>query len=247
MVGRKGVTPCGIAVAYDGFLGCSRVAAMRHSPTVALVPLRAPGSGKTRLAGGGPNLGLSRDERAALTGAMLADVAAALVASRVDRVVVAAGGTEAAVAAAGLGLDVLGDPPGASSLNAAIRSATARLRDAGALLVVAADLPGLTAEEVDLVLEEPTDVVVAPTRRGGTGGLLRRPPHAIRPAYGAGSAARHLGLAVTGGRSVASVHLSGFHEDVDTWDDLRRAAARRVGPATAAFLATITDRLTAAG
>lgn len=222
-------------------------AAMRSSRSVALVPLRAPGHGKTRLAREGSDLGLTRDERAALAGAMLADVAAALADSRIERVVVATGGPAAAAAAAALGLDVLGDPPGTSDLNAAIRSATSRLRDAESLLVVAADLPGLTAAEVDTVLTDPADVVVVPTRRGGTGGLLRRPPDVIPPAYGPGSAVAHLERTVAAGRRASRLDLAGFRDDIDTWEDLRRAAARGAGPATTAFLTTIGERLTEAG
>ena len=60
---------------------------------VALVPLRSPGHGKTRLA---PDL--DRDARAALAGAMLADVVTALRAAELH-VVVAAGGEAAAAAA----------------------------------------------------------------------------------------------------------------------------------------------------
>ncbi|MDQ3931665.1 MAG: hypothetical protein M3252_02360, partial [Actinomycetota bacterium] len=72
-------------------------------PVVALVPLRTPGTGKTRLGGGGtggrPGRAgqmLSPEERAALAAAMLADVAAALRCVPIDRVVVAASGPEAA-------------------------------------------------------------------------------------------------------------------------------------------------------
>jgi 2-phospho-L-lactate/phosphoenolpyruvate guanylyltransferase len=199
---------------------------------VALVPLRAPGVGKTRLA---PRLTV--EQRAALAGAMLADVCHALEAATIDRVVVAAGGASAVAAASALGLDVLHDPPGCTGLDAALRAAVSRLGTVGSLLVVTADLPRLTGPDVAAVLAADTEVVVAPTVDGGTGALLRRPPSAIRTAYGPGSAARHLRLAHAAGRSVVSVHRAGFAHDLDTWEDLRHLRGQHVGPATASVLA----------
>jgi 2-phospho-L-lactate/phosphoenolpyruvate guanylyltransferase len=199
--------------------------------TTAVVPLRAPGSGKTRLA---PRLTV--EQRAALAGAMLADVCHALEGAAIDRIVVAAGGASAVAAASALGLDVLHDPPRCSGLDAALRAAVGRIGDAGTLLIVTADLPGLTAEDITAVLERPEPVVVAPTDDGGTGALLRRPPDAIATAYGPGSAARHLGLAYAAGLPAATIRRHGLAHDLDTWDDLRRLRAGPLGPATAAVL-----------
>lgn len=210
--------------------------------TSALVPVRSPGEGKTRLAAE-----LTREERAALSGAMLADVTSALVASAVDRIVVVASGAPAAAAASALGLDVLLDPPTAGTLDAALAAATARLGTLPELLVVAADLPRLTPAEVDALLGTDAAVAVAPTDDGGTGGLLRRPSDAIRTAYGPGSGARHLARAHASGRSAARLDLPGFAGDVDTWEDVTALARGCVGAATSAFLRSIATRLEAAG
>lgn len=198
---------------------------------VALVPLRAPGAGKTRLA---PQL--SVEQRAALAGAMLADVCHALERSHVDRVVVAAGGSSAVAAAAALGVEAMHDPPDLPGLDAALRVAAARLGRAGTLLVVTADLPLLRAEDVDAVLAEDAEVVVAPTDDGGTGALLRRPPTAITTAYGPDSAARHLRRARTAGLRATSVRRQGLAHDIDTWEDLHRLPRERLGPASAALV-----------
>jgi 2-phospho-L-lactate/phosphoenolpyruvate guanylyltransferase len=207
----------------------------RVEPTVALVPLRAPGAGKTRLAGH-----LDVDQRAALAGAMLADVAAVLVGCRaLDRVVVAAGGPSAVAAAAALGLEVVADPPHVRGLDGALRAAALRIGHARQLLVVAADLPTLTPDDVDAVLACPAAVTVAPTRDGGTGALLRRPPDAITTTYGPGSCRRHLRLARAAGWTTAVVDRPGFAFDLDTVEDLRLAGTGRVGPATAAVLAAL--------
>lgn len=208
---------------------------------VALIPLRDPGSGKTRLA---PHLTAS--ERAGLAAAMLSDTVGAVRAAPVDRVVVAASGGTGAAAASALGLDVLLDPPTAPSLDQVLRAATARLSGASALLVIAADLPCLRPEEVAALLDIEAQVVVAPTGDGGTGGLLRRPPAIIPTAFGPGSAAAHMRLAHQAGVQGRTASLPGFRDDVDTWADLRALVDAPVGPTTAGFLQRIAPRLDAA-
>jgi 2-phospho-L-lactate/phosphoenolpyruvate guanylyltransferase len=213
-----------------------------HAPrpvdrVTALVPLRAPGEGKTRLAGT-----LSVTGRAALAGAMLADVTAALDAAPVDRIVVAADGPAAVAAASALGLETLADPPGTRSLDGALAAAASRLGPTAALLVVAADLPHLRAEDVVALLASDAEVVVAPTTDGGTGGLLRRPGDACRTAYGPGSARAHLALGRAAGRRVAEVPLAGFAHDVDVAADLAALTGRDrppVGRRTASVLAEL--------
>jgi 2-phospho-L-lactate/phosphoenolpyruvate guanylyltransferase len=206
---------------------------MDTDPIVALVPLRAPGAGKTRLASR-----LTVEQRAALAGAMLADVCHALEGVPVDRVVVAAGGASAVAAAAALGVEVIHDPPGRPGLDASLRAAASRLRPAGTLLVVTADLPRLTPADVRAVLDADGEVVVAPTLDGGTGALLRRPPGVIETAYGPGSAARHLRLARAAGVRASTVRRPGLSHDLDTWDDLHHLRATDAGPATAAVIAS---------
>lgn len=200
-------------------------------PLLALVPTRSPGSGKSRLAPG-----LDIEQRAALGTAMLGDVVDALRSSPVDRVVVAASGERAAAAARELGVEVLPDPPGTDGLDAAVAAAAGRLPRVG-LLVVMADLPRLTANDVAALVAAPAAVVVAPTEDGGTGGLLRRPGDVMPTAYGPGSGRRHAQEAGDRGLSVQSLHLPGFSRDVDTWDDLTALEPAQVGPRTAAFLA----------
>lgn len=200
-------------------------------PLIALVPTRSPGAGKTRLAPG-----LDAEQRAALGTAMLGDVLAALGASPVDRVVVAAAGPRAATAAGALGVEVLRDPPGSGGLDGAVAAAVARLPRA-AVLVVMADLPCLTPTDVASLVRSPATVVIAPTEDGGTGGLLRRPAQAMETAYGPGSGLRHERLAAAHGLTTDTVSLAGFAHDVDTWEDLEHLEPARVGPRTSAFLA----------
>jgi 2-phospho-L-lactate/phosphoenolpyruvate guanylyltransferase len=212
------------------------------SRSTVLVPLRSPGRGKTRLA---PVL--SPLERASLAGAMLADVAAALADAHCDEVVVVAGGPAAAAAAAALGLDVLVDPPEVTGLDGALRAAALRIGPVPELLVVAADLPALTAEDIEAVRARDAAVVVAPTRDGGTGVLLRRPGDAIATRYGRDSAARHLALARRTGLTAATVHRPGAAADVDVGADLAALRAATVGPATRRLLTALHPRVPATG
>ena len=200
---------------------------------VAVVPLRSPGVGKTRL-----SPGLDRDTRAALAGAMLADVVAALRGAGLE-VVVAAGGPAAAAAASALQAAVVMDGPAVRSLDGAVEGARRHLGPVGGLLVVQADLPCLTADDVQAVLAPGAPVVVAPTDDGGTGALLRRPPDVMGTSFGRGSAAAHRRLADAAGVPVEVVHRPGLETDVDVLEDLRGLRHRHVGAATAAVLATL--------
>ncbi len=220
-------------------------------PVVGLVPLRSPGTGKSRLA---PRL--SPKERAALSLAMLADVSATLRSVPLDRVVVAASGLQAAKCAAAMGLEAILDPPrsggqprttGGGGLDTAVDAVCRRLGIEVSLLVVMADLPRLRPDDVAAVLGRPEPVVVAPTSDGGTAVLLRRPPLAIPSAFGTGSAARHLRLATARGLEVATVDRAGLRNDVDTWADLQALAQGHVGDATASFLERLGSRLEVKG
>lgn len=179
---------------------------------------------------------LAPEERAALAGAMLADVVHALREAGVARLVVVADGPHAAAAATALHVDVVHDPPGRHSLDDAIAAGTAVLAREDALLVVAGDLPRLTPADVRSLVEHPEHVVVAPTNDGGTGGLLRRPPRNIATAYGPHSAANHIRLAREAGLTATMAHVEGFNQDVDTPADLAAVLRGPVGAATGRYL-----------
>lgn len=161
---------------------------------------------------------------------MLADVVSALRGAGLDDVLVAAGDVRAGEVAESLGIHAIIDR-GPDGLSSAVDAASAVV-DADAVLVVAADLPSLTAREVGIVVSAYTDVAVAPTRHEGTGALLRRPPLAIAASYGPGSAERHVASARAAGRSVATFDLAGFRNDVDTVEDLAALQAERLGTRT---------------
>lgn len=220
-------------------------------PTV-LVPLRA--DGKSRLA---ERLGV--EARRVLAEAMLVDVVAAVRGAGLTRVVLVAGGAAARAMGLRLGLEVIDDPAddpddgdddaaddrddgaaGGPGLDRALAHAGRRV--GGDTLVLAADLPALTPDDVAAVLAARTPVVVAPTRDGGTAALLRRPDSCLAPAYGVGSAARHLAAAATAGLSSSVVERLGLAHDVDRAEDLEAPAGLRFGAATTAVLSGLSAR-----
>lgn len=161
-------------------------------------------------------------QRALLATAMFDDVVAALRASRVDQIVVAASGTRAVTHARDHGLAVLEDAPTTRSLDHALTAVAARIAPVETMLVVAADLPLLTSRDVDELLSPREAVIVAATRHGGTGGLVRRPPNCITTFYGRDSAARHLQAAADAGLTASRYDLPGFYFDVDVSDDIQQ-------------------------
>lgn len=210
------------------------------SAPVALVPLRT--GGKSRLQGALPT-----GRREALVLAMLDDVVTALRAAGVPDVRILAGDVRAARAAGQRDLPALLDPAGPAAatggdrrLRAAVDAALAELTPASVRLVVAADLPRLCAAEVRGVLADDAEVVVAPTRGGGTAVLRLAPGVTVPARYGPGSAAAHAAEATRAGRSVTLLDLPGGSQDVDDGSDLlalRNGAGAIPGPATTAFLA----------
>lgn len=216
-------------------------------PTV-LVPLRA--DGKSRLA---PLL--APDARRALARAMASDVVDALRGAGLDRIVLVAGGPGAREVGEALGLEVLDDPPGtagtagtadpgpldrAPALDRALSHAGRTV--GGPTLIVAADLPALTADDLRAVLAAVADVVVAPTRGGGTAALLRRGGAAIAPAYGVDSATRHVTAARSAGLTVAVIERPGLAHDVDRPEDLTPPRGLAFGSATARLVSELGAR-----
>src|SRR5829696_3103169 len=198
---------------------------------VPLVPLKALAEAKGRLA---PEVGPL--PRRLLAIAMFEDVTAALQAvPALAAPVVVSPDREVWRRADAMGCRVVEEPPGAGDLNAALAAAAAAAAggvrgtrggfpdgSAGALLVVAADLPLASAAGLERVLAAEAPVVVVPSADGGgTNVLAWRDPASFAPSFGPDSAARH--LAVPG---AVRVDDPGLSLDVDTVDDLRVVAGR---------------------
>ena len=80
-----------------------------------------------------------------------------------------------------------------------------------AVVAIAADLPFVTAEDVRALLDLAHPLVVAAAPDGTTNAAAARPPSALTPSYGPGSAARHGGL---------QVRMPRLEKDLDTPADL---------------------------
>ncbi len=187
----------------------------------AVVPVKPLRRAKSRLA-----RALRADQRTALARALLACTLDVL--ASVDRiagtVVVSRDLTVHDLARAKRAIPLAETEAG---LNSAIAQARdwVTARGASALLVVPTDLPLLTALDVESMIDlavEPACVVIAPDRRdAGTNALLVRPPHAIRPAFGAASFEAHCRQAVHSGIAAHVFRSATIALDLDVPDDLR--------------------------
>ena len=187
----------------------------RLARVVAVVPVRALKEAKSRLSGV-----LSPRRRGHLVASMLRRVLCALeAAQRIDHVIVL---TPDAALELPEGVERLVD--GGTGLNDAVRwaaeSCAARF---DAMLVVPADVPQVTAADIDTLVERARnlDVAVVPDRHGtGTNALWLRLPAAIVPQFGTNSASVHLESAHRAGLRAERIELEGFSHDVDVPDDL---------------------------
>lgn len=170
---------------------------------IALVPLKTLDDAKSRL-----GAVLDAEERHALALRMLTRVVDACQGAGLD-VAIVSSDPMAYVAARELGADVIDD--GGEDLTGSVRRGLAAHADADAVVVIAADLPYVTAEDVEALLAAARPLAVAPSPDGRTNAVAARPPSAFTPSYGPGSAARHGGTAVD---------RPGLARDLDTPADL---------------------------
>jgi 2-phospho-L-lactate guanylyltransferase len=172
-------------------------------PPVAVIPLKGLDHAKSRLGGV-----LTREQRGELALQLLARVVAACQDAGLA-VCVISPDPDARAEAERLGAETLDDD--GADLSGAVRLGLERHADAEAVVAIAADLPFVTADDVRELLDLAWPLAVAVAPDGTTNAAAARPPSALRPSYGPGSAARHGGL---------HVHLPGLAKDIDTPDDL---------------------------
>lgn len=187
--------------------------------TWALIPIKARGAGKTRLAAV-----LSDREREGLVEAMLAHVVAI------------AGGVTHTIAVgprrSGVGANLERIEDGGGGLNAALDHALAEVAaraDAPArLIVIPADLPCVTEQEIGLLAQVASGCIgIAPDRHGrGTNALSLPLPEAaaFRFHYGTDSAALHFAEAKLLGLNAVTITAPGLEKDIDEPADLADAA-----------------------
>ena len=199
---------------------------MSRSPspvaTFAILPMKAPGTGKTRL-----EESLGQSQRKALASAMYSDVLTALGrCTTLAGVVVVTGDIDSARTAGLYGAEWVDEADSEGHSAAALAGINHALTNgADRVLLVPGDCPLLDPKEVDSLLDETHStecLSVIPDRHGtGTNGLLICPPLAVAPSFGPGSHQRHHDLAAAAGIKSLTTPLASFALDIDTMDDLQ--------------------------
>jgi 2-phospho-L-lactate guanylyltransferase len=187
----------------------------------AIVPVKPLRVGKSRLSGV-----LNQDERADLNRRLLDHTLATLTAiPEIEQVLVISRDPAALMLARQHGARTVQEH-GAPQLNVALARATVVVKNYNTrgVLVVPADLPLLTIQDVRVMLEragEPPVVVVAPDRhRQGTNALLINPVGLIEYEFGENSFQRHCQRAVEAGVRLEVVELPCLALDMDLPEDL---------------------------
>ena len=218
---------------------------MTVAATWAVVPVKGLDAAQRRLAGV-----LDLAGRRGLMRAMLADVLDALAASPgVDGVAVISRDRQVARQARAAGARPL--PETGVGPNAAVAEAARVLAGEGCatLLVVAADVPLATPEEIaEMLGPRRAALTLVPDRHGiGTNALAWTPPAACTPGFGGRSLARHLETARGAGIPVSVLELPGLGLDIDTPEDLLALRRRPGTTRTQAFLRDHLESVAPAG
>ncbi|OGO34272.1 MAG: 2-phospho-L-lactate guanylyltransferase [Chloroflexi bacterium RBG_16_57_11] len=187
----------------------------------AIVPVKPLRYGKSRLAEV-----LTSDERMDLNRRMLAHTLDTLTAiPEIEHVLVVSRDQAALALAREYGARTVQEN-GSPHLNVALTRATVVAKNYGihGVLIIPADLPLITPEDVRLMLERaasPPVVVVAPDRRGdGTNALLVCPTGLIEYEFGHGSFQRHCERARNAGARLEVCELPSLALDMDLPEDL---------------------------
>ena len=183
---------------------------------IALIPVKELSQAKARLA---PVLDGERRRELAL--ALYRDVlAAALACPALDGVAVVSRDRDALTLAVEAGAEGLSEPGG---LNEALTSASQTMAERGVdrLVVLAADLPLATPDDIATIAQADADVALVRSEDGGTNALALA-PGAIAFRFGPDSARRHLAAADAADLRSLRLDLPTLTLDIDTPDDLAR-------------------------
>ncbi len=186
----------------------------------AIVPVKPLRRGKSRLAGT-----LNEDERTELNRALLQHTLETLSELKeVDGVLVVSRDPNALTIARNHGARTVQED-GQPELNTALKRATivAQVYATRGVLVVPADLPLVTREDIQALIQratEPPVVVIAPDRhKKGTNALLISPPGLIEYDFGENSFERHCELIKKAGARLEVVDLPTLGLDLDVPED----------------------------
>jgi 2-phospho-L-lactate guanylyltransferase len=187
----------------------------------AIVPVKPLRRGKSRLAGI-----LTEDERAALNQELLERTLKTLsTLKELNQVLVVSRDPHALTIARNHGAKTVQED-GQPHLNTALKRATvvAQVHATQGVLILPADLPLLTAEDVLALIDraaKPPVVVIAPDRHGrGTNAMLMVPAGQIEYDFGEDSFQRHCDRAIKSGARLEIVELPSLALDLDLPEDL---------------------------
>lgn len=187
----------------------------------AIVPVKPLKRGKSRLAGM-----LTEEERTQLNQSLLENTLKTLSQLKeLDQVLVVSRDPHALTIARNYGAKTVQED-GQPHLNTALARATvvAQVHSTHGILVLPADLPLLTANDVLALIDraaKPPVVVIAPDRHNkGTNALLMFPAGVIEYDFGEGSFQRHCERARQAGAKLEIVELPSLALDLDLPEDL---------------------------
>jgi 2-phospho-L-lactate guanylyltransferase len=187
----------------------------------AIIPVKPLRSGKSRLAGT-----LTADERAELNRALLQHTLKTLSdLKEVEHVLVVSRDPQALTLARMYGARTVRED-GQPHLNTALQRATvvAQVYATRGVLVLPADLPLISPEDVHALIDHATDppvVVIAPDRHEkGTNALLISPAGLIEYDFGENSFQRHCQRVKEAGARLEIVNLPSLGLDLDSPEDL---------------------------
>ena len=195
----------------------------------AIVPFKKEGA-KSRL-----SRLLTRAEREELALRMLNDVLVALSRSEVDEVeILTTGDADELMEEQELKKAVTEVRSDSRGLNEALNAAIAEQEQP--VLILMADIPLVTPESINKMIERTEDVVVAPGRKGGTNALLLRKPSLFSVSYYGISCIEHLNIARMCNLT-CGIHDSFFMSiDIDEVDDLTELLIHGLGSYSALYL-----------
>src|SRR6266545_3746652 len=200
----------------------------------AIVPVKPLRRGKSRLAGA-----LSEDERAELNRALLQNTLKTLSELKeLEEVLVVSRDPQALTIARNYGARTVRED-GQPELNTALKRATvvAQVYATRGVLVLPADLPLISREDVSILIErasEPPVVVIAPDRHEkGTNALLIAPSGLIEYDFGENSFQRHCARVKAADARLEIVNLPSLGLDLDLPEDLelvRKMELTKIAP-----------------
>lgn len=187
-----------------------------------LIPVKDLARAKQRLAGV-----MTQEARTQLAWTMLEKTfAAAARVRQIDRIAIVTLYEPAIALAEKYGMEVILETAQISE-SASVDFGSRELckRGATAVLRLPIDLPLITAEDIEAILDcdqpDVPSVIIVPSRDGtGTNAILRRPPDLFPSHFGAGSLAKHLKAAEASGAICKVLELPRIALDVDEPEDL---------------------------